>query len=81
MSLHDDIEQMLWNLTNHRPAEGQVEMIEETREQAKALGAVIISNCEPTRERSLALTSLEQTVMWAVASIARERPQVGQDAD
>ncbi len=31
----------------------------------------MIADCPSSRELSLALTNLEQTLMWAVASIAR----------
>ena len=38
---------------------------------AKDLAQTIISNCPSSRERSLAITKLEEAIMWANASIAR----------
>jgi hypothetical protein len=60
-----------WNLTNHTPAQAQIEAIEHVRDYAKDLGFLINQECPASRERSLALTALEETVFWAVASIAR----------
>ena len=57
------------SLTNHTPPSQVVPMIEEIREHARDLGARIIAVCPDTRERSLALTHLEETVMWAVKSL------------
>lgn len=63
------------NLTNHAPSGPDViQRFEHIREHAKALGHAIIDTCPDSREKSLALTQLEQTVMWAVASIARNQP-------
>ncbi len=65
------------NLTNHPPVDGLiVELFEELRAQAKTFGHLIVDDCPPSRERSLALTHLEQAVMWAVASIARDQQEV-----
>ena len=60
------------NLTNHRPGDAQIRDIERVRDRAKLLGETIISRCPPSRERSLALTALEDTVMRAVQSIVTE---------
>lgn len=67
----DAYEQLDHNLTNHAPDDTKVAQYESLRAAAKALGARILDECPESRERSLALTNLEQTVMWAVASIAR----------
>lgn len=68
------IDQLNHNLTNHPPVSDEVVGdFEAIREDAKKLGAQIISLCPESRERSLALTNLEQTVMWAVAAIARNQ--------
>lgn len=61
-----------YNLTNHPPNEDQIERIERLRGTSKRLASMIYVNCPKSRERSLALTNLEQLTMWAVASIARE---------
>ena len=62
------------NLTNHAPVSADiVARFEDIRIEAKILGGAIERHCPPSRERSLALTNLEQTVMWAIASIARNQ--------
>ncbi len=60
-----------WNMTNHRPTDQEINVIEELRESAIELGDHIEQVCPQSRERSLAITNLEQALMWAVASIAR----------
>ena len=73
----NDIQQLRHNLTNHRPSPDDIEVIETFRGAAIGLGEHILRVCPPSRERSLAITNLEQTVMWAVASIARNQtPEV-----
>ena len=57
------------SLTNHTPPSQVAEQIEEIRYLAKTMGLRIINVCPDTRERSLALTHLEETVMWAVKSL------------
>jgi hypothetical protein len=57
------------SLTNITPSPEAIERIEQVREWGKALGTAIIAACPDTRERSLALTHLEETVMWAVKSL------------
>ena len=59
------------NFTYHAPKEGQPAKYEAIRDEAKSLAKRIIHLCPESRERSLALTNLEQAVMWANASIAR----------
>lgn len=70
--LEQDIER---NFTYHPPREGQPEKFEKIRNEAKKLAMTINSECDPSRELSLALTNLEQAVFWANASIARGRSQ------
>lgn len=55
----------------HAPKEGQQERYIKLRDTARELAKMILENCPPTRERSLALTNLEQSNMWANAAIAR----------
>lgn len=59
------------NFTYHAPKEGQPEKYAEIRSMAHDLAEYLQSNCPASRELSLALTNLEQVVMWANASIAR----------
>jgi len=69
----DPVEQLRWNLTNHRPTDAAIDDIEVLRAAAISFGELILLSTPPSREQSLALTSLEQATMWAVASIARTR--------
>ena len=59
------------NFTYHAPKEGQPEKYTKIRLQAHELAEMLQSLCPESRELSIALTNLEQTVMWANASIAR----------
>jgi len=59
------------NFTYHPPKPDQLPRYEEIRLRAKECTVVILACCPPSRERSLAMTALEESVMWANASIAR----------
>ena len=59
------------NFTYHAPKPGQTEKYTVIRENAKGLAMLINDNCPESREKSLAMTKLEECVMWANASIAR----------
>ena len=56
--------------TYHKPFGDQPNRYEILRGDAKELANLIIDCCPDSRERSLAITSLQQTIMWANASIA-----------
>lgn len=59
------------NFSYHPPKDGQPEKYEAIRSEAK-LFAIIIDGLVPdSREKSLAMTKLEECVMWANAGIAR----------
>ena len=58
------------NFKYHSPKEGQPEKYTAIREKAKELAYMIDELCPNSREKSLAITNLEQSVMWANASIA-----------
>ena len=57
--------------TYHPPKEGQPEIYTRIRDQAKALALYLVYHLPESREASLALTHLEQMVMWANAAVAR----------
>jgi hypothetical protein len=59
------------NFRYHAPKEGQLEKYQAIREIAKELAYLIDELCPNSREKSMAFTNLEQSVMWANASIAR----------
>lgn len=65
------------NMTNQTPDEQQIERIERLREHYKQAASMIYVNCPKSRERSLALTDLEESLMWAVGSIVRENWEPG----
>lgn len=59
------------NFTYHAPKDDQTARYISIREKGKAFARLINELCPPSRERSLAMTKLEECVMWANASIAR----------
>jgi hypothetical protein len=48
----------------HRPNAAQIEQISTVRDGCKSLHAVLLA-LPPSRERSLAITKLEEVSMWA----------------
>ena len=59
------------NFTYHAPKPGQPERYEIIRNKAYELAAYVDGACPDSREKSIAFTKLEEAVMWANASIAR----------
>ena len=59
------------NFMYHSPKDGQAEKYEEVRAKGQELAYLIDGICPNSREKSLAMTKLEESVMWANASIAR----------
>lgn len=59
------------NFTYHPPTDQQKETYTEIRRIAHDYAEFLQEYCPQSRELSLALTNLEQCVMWANASIAR----------
>jgi len=57
--------------TYHTPTADQPEKYGRIRDEAKALAVTLNDLCPPSRELSVALTALEDSVMWANAAIAR----------
>lgn len=53
---------------NHKPSDAQVEQILTVREVCKALHATILA-LPSCRERSVAITKLEELCMWAVKGV------------
>jgi hypothetical protein len=64
-------EELQKRFTYHAPKEGQPERYEKLREEALVMAGLINDSCPDSREKSLALTKLEEVVMWANAAIAR----------
>lgn len=57
--------------TYHSPKDSQPERYVALREKAKELATLICQCSHESREQSLALTNLEQSIFWANAGIAR----------
>lgn len=56
--------------TYHQPKQDQPVRYEALREKARELAHLILSTTPESREQSLALTHLQETVMFANAAIA-----------
>jgi len=59
------------NFKYHPPKGDQQARYEALRFAAKTFALTIEDYCPDSREKALAMTNLEQAVMWANASIAR----------
>lgn len=57
--------------TYHAPKEGQPQQYEAIRAKALEFAELLNELCPESREKSLAVTHLEESVMWANAAIAR----------
>jgi hypothetical protein len=55
----------------HAPVGDQTQRYEAIRARAKDFAALLNGFCPDSQEKSLAITALEESVMWANASIAR----------
>jgi hypothetical protein len=59
------------NFTYHQPKEGQPEKCVDIRAKAKEFALLVNDLCPDGREKSLAMTKLEESVFWAIAGIVR----------
>lgn len=57
--------------TYHAPKEGQPVIYEAIREQARQFAMYLNTAVPESREKSLAITHLEEVVFWANAGLAR----------
>jgi hypothetical protein len=71
MELKMDDSDLQNRFTYHAPKPGQPEVYQEIRDNAHELARLINDHAPDSREKSLAITKLEEAVMWANASIAR----------
>ncbi len=69
--MFDRLEMIDNNFKYHPPKDGQADRYVRIRDHAKDLAMLLYDECPESRELSLAFTALEETVMWANASIAR----------
>jgi len=65
------IEDLTSRFTYHAPKEGQSKKYEKIRGVARVLAEEIDLTCCDSREKSIAITKIEEAVFWANASIAR----------
>jgi len=54
----------------HSPTGDQIKRYQELRAKAKEFVELIDRLCPESREKSLALTKVQESIMWANASIA-----------
>ena len=66
-----EMDDLITRFTYHAPKEGQPEKYEAIRNKGFGLAQTIETLCPDSREQSLAITKLEEAVMWANAAIAR----------
>lgn len=57
--------------TYHPPKAGQPERYTRIRNKALDLAILMDAECPDSREKSLAITKVDEAVMWANAAIAR----------
>jgi hypothetical protein len=60
------------SFTYHAPNPKQVLQYEKLREEAKKLAYIIAATCPDSREKSLAMTKLEEAIMFANKAVAHE---------
>jgi len=71
--LHDRVER---SLRNHPPASDAASVgMESLRAEARTLGHALVNLCPLGREQSLALTHLEETLMWAIKAITLDQSE------
>jgi hypothetical protein len=66
-----DVEDLANRFSYHAPKESQPERYHDIRAEVHAAATVINNRCPESREKSLAITHLEEAVFWANAAIAR----------
>jgi len=66
----DKLKQVETSFTYHAPKGTQQERYVSLRDDAKALAVDILHAVPPGREQSLAITKLEEAIMWANKGIA-----------
>lgn len=66
-----DGDELATRFTYHAPKDDQPERYQMIRAAALNLAAIMVGATPESREQSLALTALEESVAWANAAIAR----------
>lgn len=65
------MESLINRFTYHKPKTDQQERYEIIRQEGFSLATTFDTLCPDSRELSMAITKLEEAVMWANAAIAR----------
>jgi len=66
-----DFEEIDKRFTYHPPIGGQLYRYNALRMAGRTLADAVNSLCPESREKEIAITKLEEAVMWANAAIAR----------
>lgn len=66
---------MIKTYAHHVPSDSGIEKIAALRKAFSELHALIETTAPQSRERSVALTNLETTAMWAIKAIVCNDPQ------
>lgn len=69
------VERIENDFTYHPPQGDQAERYVKLRQTGRAFALLLIEMCPDGRERSTALTKLEEAIMWANAAVARGKPE------
>jgi hypothetical protein len=75
MANSDILADLANRFTYHKPFGSQPVRYEVIRDHARGLATMLVELCPPSRELSLALTKLEESIFWANASIARNEKE------
>ena len=67
----EEIEELESRFTYHAPNEDQIERYDLFRKMALNFALIVLRFCPESREKSLAMTKIDEAVMWANAAIAR----------
>ena len=67
----DNKEELQNRFTYHAPTEDQKSIYEGIRKMGLVLASMIDDLCPDSREKSLALTKVDEAVMWSNAAVAR----------
>ena len=59
-----------WVFTYHPPTTEQLLTLKKLCDEAKTLAYLIEQHCPESREKSMALTAVQQAVMWAGTAMA-----------
>jgi len=71
MNKTEELTDMDNRFTYHAPDDRQTEYYQQVRSKALGLARFLVKASPECRERSLAITKLEEAVFWANAAVAR----------